>query len=72
MAGNVQLVFFRQKDVKKQSADGSDVLVKFMLNEREVHVDALDTDNFPFYRWPDVENYWTSLLSQPLPEPLVD
>ncbi len=72
MAGNVQLVFFRPKDVKKQSADGSDVLVKFMLNEREVHVDALDTDNFPFYRWPDVENYWTSLLSQPLPEPLVD
>ena len=43
-----------------------------MLNEREVHVDALHTDNFPFYRWPDVEAYWESILAKPLPKPLVD
>lgn len=69
MAGNIQIVFFRPSDPKKQASDGSDILVKFMLNEREVHVDALTPSSFPFYRWPDVEAYWTSLLSQPLPVP---
>ncbi|MDY3858208.1 MAG: histidine-type phosphatase [Muribaculaceae bacterium] len=64
MAGNIQIVFFRPKDAKKRSADGSDVLVKFMLNEREVAVDALPADNFPFYRWPDVEAYWTNLIHE--------
>lgn len=63
MAGNIQIVFFRPKDLKKAASDGSDVLVKFMLNEREVAVDALATDNFPFYKWPDVEAYWASLLA---------
>lgn len=69
MAGNIQIVFFRPKDARKQKDDGSDVLVKFMLNEREVAVDALSTDNFPFYNWTDVQNYWQSILDSPIPDP---
>lgn len=58
MAGNIQIVFF--KPSKKGTAD--DVLVKFMLNEREIAVDDLPTDNFPYYRWADVRDFWQSIL----------
>lgn len=61
MAGNVQIVFFRPK--KSTDATGSDVLVKFMLNEREIAVDGLTTDAFPFYRWPDVKAFWQGILA---------
>lgn len=54
MAGNVQLIFFRK---------GSDVLVKFLLNEQEVHI-PVQTDNFPFYRWKEVSDYYRGILAQ--------
>lgn len=63
MAGNLQIVFFRPKDVKKRAADNSDVLVKFMLNERETAIDALTPVEGPFYSWSDVESFWESLLT---------
>lgn len=50
MAGNIQIVFFRNKK------DASDVIVKFMLNERETSV-PVKTDIYPFYRWNDVRRY---------------
>ncbi len=56
MAGNIQIVFFRNKD--------NDILVKFMLNEREVKI-PLSTDCAPFYHWNDVKNYYTSILETP-------
>lgn len=56
MAGNVQIVFFRN--------DSGDVLVKFMLNERETHV-PVPTDQWPFYRWDDVRAYYQSMLDTP-------
>ena len=62
MGGNLQIVFFRPKDAKKRAADNSDILVKFMLNERETPVDALTPVEGPFYSWTDVESYWKSLL----------
>lgn len=52
MAGNVQIVFFRRPG--KSSPD--DVIVKFMLNEREKAI-PVETDIFPFYHWPDVKRY---------------
>lgn len=53
MAGNVQLVFFRNRH--------GDVLVKFMLNEREIAI-PVPTDNFPFYRWNDVKEFYGNIL----------
>lgn len=46
MASNLQIVFFKNKK--------RDVLVKFMLNEREMSI-PLSTDIFPFYHWTDVK-----------------
>ena len=54
MASNVQIVFFENKAV--------DILVKFMHNENEVHV-PVKTDQWPFYHWTDVKEYYQKRLS---------
>lgn len=56
MAANVQLIFFRNK--------ANDVIVKIMLNEREVGI-PVPTDMFPFYRWEDVRDYYRKILDAP-------
>jgi len=57
MAGNLQLIFFR--NTKKGQED--DILVKILHNEREVHI-PLATDRFPYYRWADVEAFYRQVL----------
>lgn len=57
MAGNIQIVFFRNK--KKPS----DILVKFLHNERETSV-PVHTDNYPYYRWEDVKAYYLPMLER--------
>lgn len=54
MASNVQIVFFENK--------AGDILVKFMHNEKEVHV-PVKTDHWPFYHWNDVKEYYQKRLS---------
>ncbi|MCM1290346.1 MAG: histidine-type phosphatase [Prevotella sp.] len=51
MAGNVQMIFFRNEK------NPDDVLVKFMLNERETSI-PVETNTWPFYRWNDVKHYY--------------
>lgn len=53
MAGNIQLIFFRNKKNPK------DVLVKFMLNEREISI-PVETDSFPFYNWNKVKDFYNN------------
>ncbi len=55
MAGNIQMIFFRNKK------DPNDVLVKFMLNEEEKRI-PIPTDNFPFYKWEDVREFYQGVL----------
>lgn len=55
MAGNVQIVFFRNKK--------GDILVKFLHNERETSI-PIDTDCYPFYHWNDVKAFWGSILAE--------
>lgn len=57
MAGNVQLVFFRDPKHPEKP-----VLVKFMLNEREVSI-PVDTDNYPFYDWDAVKAFYAPIIS---------
>lgn len=57
MAGNIQLIFFRNKK------NPSDILVKFMLNERETSI-PVDTDIFPFYRWEDARGFLLKEISE--------
>ncbi len=54
MAGNVQIVFFRNK--------AGDILVKFLHNERETSI-PVETDCFPFYHWNDVKSFWNQILN---------
>lgn len=54
MASNVQIVFFENK--------AGDILVKFIHNENEVHV-PVKTDQWPFYHWNDVKEYYQKRLS---------
>ena len=57
MAANIQLVFFRNKK------NPNDVIVKFMLNEQETSI-PIPTNNFPFYNWEDVRNYYAPLINK--------
>ncbi len=50
MAGNIQIVFFKNKK------EGN-VIVKFMLNEREISI-PLETPIYPFYEWQAVKKYY--------------
>ena len=58
MACNVQLIFYRPRKGRK-----GDILVKAMLNEHEVSMPA-HTDNFPYYRWADLEAYYRRKLAK--------
>lgn len=51
MCGNVQLVFFRKPG-------STDILVKPLLNEREVHLANVSTDMWPYYHWTDLRRVW--------------
>ncbi len=57
MAGNVQMIFFRNKK------NHDDILVKFMLNERETSI-PIETDSYPFYKWSDVRAYFMNILAE--------
>ena len=50
-AANVQMIFYRTKK------DGDPVLVKFLLNERETTVPALNPVQGIYYKWDDVKAY---------------
>ena len=56
MAGNIQLIFFRKRD-------SDDILVKFLMNENETAI-PIKTDNYPFYHWKDVDNYYRNMLKE--------
>ena len=49
MAGNIQLIFYRNND--------NDVLVKCLLNEEEVRLPAVPVSG-PYYRWSDLRDYY--------------
>ena len=56
MACNIQLVFYRPK-----KGDG-DILVKAMLNEREMTLPVQPTATPYYYKWSDLRAYWQKKL----------
>ena len=56
MAANVQMIFFR-----KDKSD--DILVKFMLNEKEVSI-PLESDVKPYYHWKAVEKFYRNKIEE--------
>ena len=59
-AGNLQFIFYGKK--------GAPVLVKVLLNEHEATL-PVETDNFPYYEWNKVREFYLNLLNNsPLKE----
>lgn len=54
MASNVQMIFYKSKK-------NPDILVKIMLNEREVDL-PLKSDVAPYYKWEDVRKFYKDIL----------
>lgn len=59
MAGNVQLVFYRNPKNPE-----SDILVKFLLNECEIPMEKCSPVTGPYYRWDDVRKYYMIRINQ--------
>jgi hypothetical protein len=59
MAGNVQIIFYRPK----KGGKSDDVLVKVLLNEKEVTL-PVATDKAPYYRWNDVRTYYLNKINR--------
>lgn len=60
MAANLQMVFYRPINPD----DGAPILVKLLLNEREVLLDGdIKTANGPYYRWTDLRTFCLNQLS---------
>ena len=57
MACNIQLVFYRPKKGKE-----GDILVKALLNEREAYM-PVSTDNWPYYKWQDLREYYLKKIA---------
>ncbi len=57
MAANIQMILFRNE--KKPD----DILVKFLHNEKETKI-PVETDNWPFYQWKDVKEYYYNILDK--------
>ena len=56
MACNIQLIFYKPKK------NTGDILVKALLNEREVSL-PVPTTQHPYYRWDDVRAYWLKKMA---------
>lgn len=59
MASNVQVIFYRPED----STKSDDVLVKVMLNEREVKLPVASA-TAPYYKWNDLRAYYLKKLER--------
>ncbi len=58
MASNIQLVFYRAKKARNGEA-AKPILVKALLNEKEIAL-PITTDQYPYYNWTDLRNYYLS------------
>jgi hypothetical protein len=57
MGCNIQLVFYKPKK------GNGDILVKALLNEREAYM-PIKTDNWPYYKWQDLRQYYLNKLAK--------
>ncbi|MDE5869401.1 MAG: histidine phosphatase family protein, partial [Muribaculaceae bacterium] len=69
MAGNIQLVFYRPEatDNKRNKMSGKsskedDILVKVLLNEREMRLPAVPVTG-PYYKWSDLRDYYLKKIA---------
>ena len=58
MGCNIQLIFYKPK-----SGEG-DILVKALLNEREITLPVASTSTPYYYKWADLRKYWSDKLAK--------
>lgn len=64
MASNVQIIFYRPESAAAGSFGNEDVLVKVLLNEREMHLPVAESaSGFPYYRYTDLRQHYLDRLS---------
>ena len=56
MGSNLQMIFYRNKSGK--------ILVKFMYNEKETMLPALEAVSGPYYDWPAVRKHFLTLCGE--------
>lgn len=56
MGANIQLIFYRSTDITQP------LLVKVLLNEREIHL-PVETTRYPYYQWTDVKQFYINKLN---------
>ncbi|RYE89684.1 MAG: hypothetical protein EOO37_04545 [Cytophagaceae bacterium] len=56
LSGNIQWILYQQKGSKNY-------LIKVLLNEKEMRITGLSTQNFPFYNWNDLKNFYLKKLA---------
>ena len=64
MASNIQLIFYKPKkslNSQPSSLNSPDILVKALLNEREVTL-PIPTDQYPYYNWAKLRQYYLDKL----------
>ena len=66
MGCNIQLIFYRPKKSLRSnspSLTSDDILVKALLNEREVTLPVAPTATPYYYKWSDLRQYWMQKLT---------
>ena len=61
-AANIQMILYRSPDPDFRRV----LLVKFLLNEREVAIDGVKAESFPYYKWDDVKDFYLKKLNDDL------
>lgn len=56
LSANIQWVFYKRKGTPGY-------LVKILLNEKEAHIDGLNTSSFPYYKWSDLRALYINKLN---------
>lgn len=64
MACNIQMVFYRPEN----DFSGKDILVKVLLNEREMPISGLKPVSGPYYSWNELRETLLSKLTEPTDE----
>ncbi|OCX50997.1 hypothetical protein BEL04_19960 [Mucilaginibacter sp. PPCGB 2223] len=59
LSANIQFILYKGQTPDNQR----DYLIKFLLNEKEVAIEGLKTNNFPYYKWEDVKTFYTKKLN---------
>jgi Histidine acid phosphatase. len=57
MGANIQWIFYKSKQTHQP------ILIKVLLNEREVHL-PIKTDSYPYYRWNNVKQFYVNKLNK--------